>query len=166
MDEPGAVLDGTVLVPVDHPLHPLRLAGEIDVVDARLGHSGDELRAVEGVRPDGRDHEVRVGTHLGQRIGIVGIDRDPVDLGARPGSHLGELVRVAPSHRPRHVAVAAVSVHHVLREDLTDEAGRSEQDDVVGPGASYHVPTVPGRSAESPGRRTLACTGSYPPSAT
>ena len=57
---------------------------------------------------------LRVRAHLGERIGVVGIDRDAVDFGAGGGSDFGELARVAPGHRPRDVPMTPVALDQVL----------------------------------------------------
>ncbi len=134
MHDPSTGLHSTILIAVDHPLHPLWLTGEIDVVDARLGDGGDEFRSVQRIRSDRRDDEVRVGAHLCETGCIVGVDHDLIDVGADPASvaTFASLSALRPGDRPFQTGVG-MPLDEVPGQDLADKARRSEQDDVVRP---------------------------------
>ncbi len=78
--------------------------------------------------------------------GLASFDRDPVDFAPIYRSDFGESVCVSSRYRPFDVAVTAVSIHHVLGENLTDEASGPKQNDVMSPSGSYHDQTVAGVS--------------------
>ena len=123
-----------LLVGVDHAADPLRLAGQVAVVRARLGADLDQRLAVERVRADGRDHDARVLAQPAQGVLVRGIrdqQRQLARLQAERAAQRCELRLGAPGHRPLEAVVRAELLGEVAGEDLADEARRAEDDQVV-----------------------------------
>ena len=120
----------------------LRLAGEVDVVGARLGAGSNQRLAVEHVRPDGRDDDTGGLGHGPDRLGVRRRRRAAAASwrGAARSSQLRadalQLGLVAPGQRP--AAAGGGVAGEVLGGQLAGEAGGPEDDDVVV--ASSHGP--------------------------
>ena len=108
--DPGAGLDGLVVVGEVHPVDELRLTGQVDVVGAGLGARGHQRLAVQQVGTDGGDHDPgRLGDGAQRRVvGAVGLQQRQlgergVDLrqpGRAPASSLAWLRPARAQRRP------------------------------------------------------------------
>ncbi len=107
--EPGAGLDGPVVVGQVHAVDELGLTGQVDVVGAGVRARRDQRLAVPQVGADrGRDHPGRLGDRTqGRRVAGVGeqqrqVGQPRVDRG-QPGADLLEPALVAAGQRPAAV---------------------------------------------------------------
>ena len=116
---------------VDHALHPLGLAAQVDGVGTGFSDRGDEFGAVERVGPDGRDDETGRLGKLGHGGCVAGVGHDPGHIGTGGLCERGKFRFVSAGDGPGEVAVGAVALDEVPAEDLADEAGGAEDDDVV-----------------------------------
>ena len=120
------------LMRVDHLPHPDRFAAEIEIVGARRRADRDQLRAVELIRPDRRDHRSGLIDHRFQRRGIAGVGHDQGRVGRRADrvAHRSEFFHAAPGHRPFQIAVAVVMRRQIFGDELAGETGGAIDDDV------------------------------------
>ena len=116
---------------VDHALHPLGLAGQVDGVGTGGSDRSDEFGAVERVGADGRDNETGRLGKLGHGVSFAGVGHDPGHIGTGGLCERGKFRFVSAGDGPGEVAVGAVALDEVPAEDLADEAGGAEDDDVV-----------------------------------
>ena len=117
---------------LDHLTHPYWLAAEIEVIGA-CGRAGcDQLRAVELIRSDRRDHRLGLIDHRLQRSRIAGVGHDQGRIGRRADrvAHRGKLVEAASGHRPFRSAVARVMRRQIFGDELPGEAGCAIDNDV------------------------------------
>jgi hypothetical protein len=159
-DDPGARLDGRLVVRLDHLLHPGRLAGEIDVVGAVGGARGDDTRAVPLVRAHRGAQHPGGGGHGIDRGLVIAVSHDDIHVVAQAqfGVHRIELGPTATGDGP---ASTVVTVAEVLAHQPTR----------VPRGAEHHhvVRSIPGHGGSSviahrqQVRVTLAYYGRRPP---
>jgi len=71
----------------------------------------------------------------------VGICHQRIDVGRQ--LQRVQLALIAPGHGPGEVAAAAVGALHVIRDQLTREAGGAEDDDVVFALHALYLPAEP-----------------------
>lgn len=83
-----------------HPLHELRLAGDVEVIDASLDAGSDDGVAIDAEGTDAVEEELGAAAEGEERGGVGDVGGDEGDGGRRrggdgPGEGLGELGRVA-----------------------------------------------------------------------
>ena len=132
--DPGAgALGGGVVVEV-HPVHELGLAGQVDVVGARLGAGGDERLAVLQVGADRGDHDLVRAATSAQPGGVRGVDDEQVELGQRrvdprqAVAHLSSLSRLRPASAQRSPSGRCAARYSAV--SAAGEAGGAEDDEV------------------------------------
>jgi hypothetical protein len=133
----GARFPGGLLVAVDHPPDPLRLAGQVAVVRARFGTGLDQRFAVQRVRPDGRDHDPRLAAERLERNGIARIgnyDRQACRFRSERAAQPLQLLLGTAGQRPLEAVVRPELRKQVAGEDLADETRRAEDGQVEGRG--------------------------------
>ena len=136
MHDPGAGADRGLVVGEVHPVDELGLAGEVDVVGAGRGARGDQRLAVLEVGADRRDDDLRGRGHLGERGRVRGVGVEERQVRGRRVErreaipHRRQLLRAATGQRPPQTGGRVLE--EVLRGQATGEAGRTEEDDVVG----------------------------------
>ena len=122
-------------VRVDHLAHPGRFAAQVDVVHAGFGAGGQQLVAVQLVRPHRAEHQPRALYQPSQRGGRSGVGHHQRRVGRRADflAHRCQLVRIAPAHRPADalgIAAVGVACRHVLGHQPPGEAGGAVDDEV------------------------------------
>ena len=104
--DPGAGLLRCRVVGDVHPVHELRLAGEVDVVGAGLGARGDQRLAELHVGPDRRDHDLGARDHRVEGGAVRAVGLDQLEVGERgverrePVADRLQLAAVAAGQRP------------------------------------------------------------------
>ena len=131
MHDARAARLGRGRVRVDHALHPLGLAGQVDGVGTGGSDRSDEFGAVERVGADGRDDETGRLGKLGHGVSVAGVSDDPGHIGTRGLCDCGKFRFVPAGDGPGEISVGAVALDEVPAEDFADEAGGAEDDDVV-----------------------------------
>ena len=131
MHDARAARLGRGRVRVDHALHPLGLAGQVDGVGAGGSDRSNEFGAVERVGADGRDDETGRLGKLGHGVSVASVRHDPGHIGTGGLCDCGKFRFVPAGDGPGEVAVGAVALDEVPAEDLANEAGGAEDNDVV-----------------------------------
>jgi hypothetical protein len=119
-----------------HPVHELRLTGQVDVVGALVRARRDQRAAVLEVGTDRRRDDLGRRRHVQQARLVGGVDHDQVEVsGARaePLADLLELLLAPAGDRPPQ-ALRRVRCE-VVGGETAREPGGAEEDEVVGAGA-------------------------------
>jgi hypothetical protein len=164
--EPAAVNDacaallGLVVMRIDHFADPMRLAGEVAVVDTILRARLDERAAVARIRTDGAADDPRLRRDRIERREIAGVRDENRNTGAKRF----ELLAITSSDRPLE---RDLLLREVLGDETSGEPGRTEEDEIEGlhRGRCYDARERPQSltaTLVSHRRRTASCT--RPPS--
>ena len=132
VDDPHARLGGAV-VALHALAHEQHLAGQVEVVGARLDAGVDQRQPVAPVRADRRRHHARAARHRGERGRVGGVRHHERPVGrarAELRAHVREPLLGAPGEPDPGLGGRVVG--EVLRDQPPDEAGRAEDDDVEG----------------------------------
>ncbi len=108
----------------------LGLAGEVEVVGPGGRARGHHTVAVVDVGPDGGRKHARLLGNAAQGLLVRDVSSENVRRTGQRVTHGGKLVGVATGQRP--ACTGRCGAGQVVGRQLSGEAGRSQQDDVVG----------------------------------
>ena len=132
----GARFLRAFVVRVDHLANPLRFASQVAIVGGMFHARGHEVRAVQRIRPDGREHDARARGEFAQRVGVRAVgydDRQVLCRWSQFAAHAAKLLFAATGDRPAQPFVQAVLPEQVFRDELSRESCRAVDDNIKFP---------------------------------
>lgn len=138
VDDSSSCSFGLLVVEVDRSANERYLAGDVAIVCAGARAGVDERVPVLRVRPDCGADDTRIGSKRAEGLGVVCVDDLDGELAERAIDRRKVLPHCleprAAAARERPTEPASAGSREDLGNEAADVAGRSEQDEVVGPG--------------------------------